>query len=149
MKNHVIIIGVIVLLLMIFLSGCQEKINDNRNPSNGNQTNNSNHSSNNNKFIGNWKIVESSPDYETWSFYTNGSVQSLLTQQEDNQPITTIFWYDYTIIDNTTVCLLGHPSADVSGTPSPQFLTYSFSNNNTRLTWSLNGIIVKDLVKMP
>lgn len=140
-------IGVIILLLIVILSGCQEKNNNNGNSSQGNQTNNSNNYSNNSKFIGDWKKVGSSPDYETWSYYPNWSAKNLLIQQIDNQPITTISWFSYTI-NNASICL----SSEGLSADSPDYLTeclkYSFSNNATHLTMSYNGVIVQDLLKI-
>jgi hypothetical protein len=131
-------IGVIILLLIIILSGCQEKSSDNGNTSQGNPTNNTN-SSNNSKFIGDWKSVGSYPDYETWSYYTNGTAKNLLIQQIDNQPLTTISWFNYTI-NNATICL--------SSEGQSECLKYNFTNNTTHLTLSFNDVIVQDLVKI-
>jgi len=137
MKDYRLILGVTVLLLVVGLSGCQEKSNEN-----GNQQHNTD-----NKFIGDWEIVSSSPDYETWSFYANGSAKNIQDQEFEGQSMTTIWWFDYTK-DNTSVCLSTKNQSSDSSNYSSECFSYSFSENTTRLSLSSNGIVIMDLVKI-
>ena len=157
MKDYRLILGVCVLLLIACLSGCQEKSNNDGNQTQNNDDGSQQHNNDDgdqqqntdNEFIGDWEIVSSSPDYETWSFYTNESAKNIQTTEEDDgQPLTTIAWFEYTN-DTTSVCFSPQNlSADSPNYFSECFL-YSFSQNSTRLTLSSNGIVIMDLMKMP
>jgi hypothetical protein len=161
MKKKGMILYVAVLLLSMSLSGCQETSNNNdnyqtntsTNTSNENQTqNNTNGTQQNNitenTFLGDWEVVELSPDYETWSFYSNLSAKNYIVQQFEGNIITTIVWFDY-MIDPTTLCF--STKDEIPGSPNYISIcyTYVFSENNTRLEFSSNGIVIMDLQKMP
>jgi len=137
MKNYRVILGVVLFLTIVGLSGCQKTTNENGNHPEPNDS----------KFIGDWEVANSTPDYETFSFYENGSVKDSLDQIFEGQTLNMISWFGYTI-DNTTVCL---STKNVSA-GSPDYISvcyaFSFSNNATRLSLSSNGILVMDLVKI-
>jgi hypothetical protein len=125
-----------IVLIGLCLSGCYEK-----STTDGNQQHNTN-----NSFIGDWELVRSVSDYETWSFYTNGSARNIITQDFENQSTTTVLWYDYTK-DNMSICF----STKDQSIGDPNYISicfsYSFSENSTRLTLSSNNIVIMDLVK--
>jgi hypothetical protein len=137
MKDPRLIFCITLLLISVCLSGCSEKSSND-----GNQQHNTD-----NEFIGDWEIVSSSSDYETWSFYTNRSAKNILTQDIEGQLITTISWYDYTK-DNTSVCI----STKNQSPDSPNYISmcfsYSFSGNATHLALSSNDIVIMELVKI-
>ncbi|MFA5102302.1 MAG: hypothetical protein WC525_04045 [Candidatus Thermoplasmatota archaeon] len=159
------ILGIAVLLLVVSLSGCQETSNQDNNHQTNNTTNNSTNTSNGNQtnnttngtpqnnitantFLGDWEVVDLSPDYETWSFYSNLSAKNYLAQQFEGNTITTIVWFNYTI-DPTTLCF--STKDETPGSPNYISMCYSyvFSENATRLLLSSNGIPIMDLRKMP
>ena len=157
MKDYRLILGVCVLLLIVCLSGCQEKSNDDGNQTQNNDDGSQQHNNDDgdqqpntdNEFIGDWEIVSSSPDYETWSFYVNGSAKNIQTTEEDNgQPYTTIAWFEYTN-DTTSICLSTINQSPGSSNYTSVCFSYSFSQNSTRLTLSSSGIVIMDLMKMP
>jgi len=124
------------LLIGVCLCGCVDpSIND------GNQQHNSE-----NRFIGDWEMVRSATDYETWSFYANGSAKNIITEDFENQSTTTILWYDYTK-DNVSVCF----STKNQTVGSPNYISicfsYSFSEDTSSLILSSNNIVIMDLVK--
>lgn len=125
------------LLIGLCLSGCIEKSTND-----GNQPHNTE-----NRFIGDWKMVRSPTDYEIWSFYTNGSAKNMITEDFENQSMTSISWYDYTK-DNSSVCF----SSKNQTVGSPNYISicfsYSFSDDTTRLTLSSTNIVIIDLVKI-
>lgn len=146
---------------MVSISGCQDTSNQNGNHQTNNTTNNTNgnQTTNNtngtqhqntteNAFLGDWEIVGASPDYETWSFYTNQSAKNYLDQEFEDNIITTIVWFDYTN-DTTTLCLT--TKNETSDSPNYFSICYSylFTENATHLTLSSNGIVIMDLDKMP
>ena len=163
MKNRGILLGITVLLLIMNLSGCQETSNQNNNhqnnttnnstnTSNGNQTNNTTNGTHQNNttentFLGDWEVVDS-PDYETWSFYSNLTAKNYIAQNFEGNIITTIVWFDYTI-DSTTLCLSTKDDAPESPNYYSLCYSYVFSENATRLQLFSDGISVMDLQKMP
>ena len=147
MKKNSVFVGVLVVLLFVALSGCQEENNENinniTNNSNGNQQDNIT----DNKFLGIWEVVDLS-DYETYSFHGNGSVKNYQIQKIEGQSFTTISWFDYTI-ENTSICF----STKDKSPDSPDYFSicfsYLFSENATHLALYYNGIVIMDLIKMP
>jgi len=137
METSRLIFCIIILLIGVCLSGCYEKSTND-----GNQQHNTE-----NRFIGDWEMVRSVTDFEIWSFYTNGSAKNIITQDFENQSMTSISWYDYTK-DNTTVCF----STKNQTVGSPNYISicfsYSFSDDTTRLILSSNNIVIIDLVKI-
>ena len=155
MKNKGVILGITVLLLIMSLSGCQETSNQNNNHQTNNTTNNSTNTTNGthqnntteNTFLGDWEVVDS-PDYETWSFYSNLTVKNYIAQNFEGNIITTIVWFDYTI-DSTALCLSTKDEAPESPSYISLCYSYVFSENATRLQLFSGGIPVMDLQKMP
>jgi len=137
METSRLIFCIIILLIGVCLSGCYEKSTND-----GNQQHNTE-----NRFIGDWEMVRSVTDFEICSFYTNGSAKNIITQDFENQSMTSISWYDYTK-DNTTVCF----STKNQTVGSPNYISicfsYSFSDDTTRLILSSNNIVIIDLVKI-
>ena len=137
METSRLIFCIILLLIGVCLSGCYEKSTED-----GNQQHIAD-----NIFIGDWEMVRSVTDFEIWSFYTNGSAKNIITQDFENQSMTSISWYDYTR-DNTTVCF----SSKNQTVGSPNYISicfsYSFSDDTTRLILSSNNIVIIDLVKI-
>jgi len=132
MKTYGLIISV-MLLLVVGLSGCQEKTD-----------NGENQQLVDTRFIASWTNVEVSPDVEIWTFYTNGTVNNRMTQNMDGDLINSTYWYNFTV-NADQVCF---PSTDVvPGSPDTCY-TYSFSENMSRLMLSSNGIIIMDFMKI-
>jgi hypothetical protein len=156
MKNTpLLIIATMFFLFFICFSGCQEQTNQNGNHQNnnttGNQTGNTtdgnqHHNTTQNKFLGGWEVIDIAPDNETWVFYANLSAKDTLTQIFDGEPSTSITWFEY-MNDTTTLCFSTNASPDTSDYFSICY-TFLFSQNETRLTLSSNGIIIIDLVKL-
>ncbi|VVB62045.1 Uncharacterised protein [uncultured archaeon] len=136
MKNSKLIFFIVILLIVVCLSGCQK-----------NSDNDGDQHNTDNKFIGDWEIVNSSPDYETWSFYTNGSAKNILTQELEGQSMTTIAWFDYTK-DNSNVCFSPKNESVGSSNYFSECFVYNFFDNTTRLTLSSNDIIIMNLVRI-
>jgi len=137
METSRLIFCITFLLIGICLSGCNEKSTDN-----GNQQHNTD-----NRFIGDWEIVRSDSDYEIWSFFTNGSAKNIITQDFEDQSMTTILWYDYTK-DNASVCFSPKNQTVGSSNYFSMCFSYSFSDDTTHLILSSNNIIIMDLVKI-
>jgi len=137
METSKLIFFITLLLIGVCFSGCYEKSTND-----GNQQHNTS-----NRFIGDWEMIRSATDYEIWSFYTNGSAKNIITQEFEEQPMTTILWYDYTK-DNASVCF----STKNQTVGAPNYISmcfsYSFSDDTTSLTLSSNNIVIIDLVKI-
>jgi len=135
MKNYGLIISVTLLLIVVGLSGCQEKTGNG-----GNQQIDS-------RFIASWTNVEFSPDVEIWTFYTNGSTMSYSSRNFEGGFINLTTWYNFTV-DSDQLCLF---SKDVAPS-SPLYLSicfsYSFSENLNRLMLSDEGTIIMDFNKI-
>ena len=137
MKDFRLIFCITLLLIAVCLSGCQEKSHND-----GDQQENID-----NKFMGNWEIVSSSTDYETWSFYINKTAKNILTQDIEGQTITTESWFDCTI-DNISLCISTKNQSPGSPNYISMCFSYSFSDNATHLALSSNSIVIMDLVKI-
>jgi hypothetical protein len=135
-KKIVTVTCIVLLLCIVFLSGCEQK-----NITPGNQQ------PSDNLFIGDWKIIDSSPDNETWSFYTNGSAKNILTQVFEGVPMTTVSWFNYTQND-TSLCLSSMDTTPGSPDSYAQCFSSVFSENATHLTLSLQGNVVMVLTKI-
>ena len=130
MKTYGLIISVTLLLIVVGLSGCQEKTDNGKNQQ-----------MTDTRFIASWNNV-ASPDVEIWTFYTNGTVNNRMTQNMDGDLINSTAWYNFTV-NADQVCF---SSTDVvPGSPDTCY-TYSFSENLSRLMLSSNGIIIMDLM---
>lgn len=146
MKNKSVkIIMIMTIFASIWLSGCQESPNQNGNQTN-NSTNGNQHNTTVNRFLGSWEAVDVAPEYESWTFYANHTVENYLVQIFEEQPLPSTSWFTYSY-DNSTLCFTAGSSPS-----APDYMlicyTYTFSQNTTRLTLSSNGIIIIDLKKM-
>jgi len=135
-KKYVIITGLILFFSILWVSGCEEK-----HPAPGDQQ------PTGNSIIGTWKIVDSSPDNETYSFYTNGSAKDILSQVLDEEPLTTVSWFTYTS-NETSLCLTSPESAPGSNDSYTECFSSVFSENASRLTLSFKGTVAMVLTKM-
>lgn len=127
MKKRVVGVGLVLLLVVIGLSGCQEKTSDDG-------TKNQFDS----RFIGVWQNVEASPDNETWTFYINGTINDVITQEFEGEPLTSTSWFNCEV-NASNLCL---SSIDVlPGSPSyySECFGYNFSDDNNDLTLSFEG----------
>jgi hypothetical protein len=135
MKKSTVIASIMFFLISVCLCGCTQTNTDNQ-PQDLSS-----------KFLGNWEYIRSALDYETWSFYTNGSAKNIINTDYDGQMLTSEVWYDY-IIDNSTVCF----STKNEPVGSPNYVsmcfTFNFSDQYTHLTLSSNSIIIIDLEKI-
>jgi hypothetical protein len=131
MKKYCLIVGV-TLVLVVGLSGCQEK-----NGTGGN------HQAIDSRFIANWNNT-ASPDVEIWTFYANGTVCKRATQNVDGDLFNSTSWYNFTV-GTEQLCF---SSTDVApGSPDICY-TYSFSENLNRFMLSSNGVVIMDFVKI-
>ena len=131
-----LLITIVLLITTLCFSGCQEQTNQN-----GNHTN----TTTENTFLGDWETTIDPPEYESYSFYDNQTVKNYYLQKFEDQLLPSETWFTYTY-DDTNLCFS-------SGTPgSPDYFsicyTYTFSQNDTHLTLSSNGIVIIDLVKI-
>lgn len=126
--KKILVIGSIIVLLIIPLSGC------NKNNSNKSSNGTTNEIS---KFIGTWQggayDGENFREDETWTFYNNGSLKKSTTYSWDpTGENTTIDWYTFEIDENGDLC---------TRMESISFLmcySYEFSNNDTKFTLMLS-----------
>lgn len=137
MKKFTLIVGCI-FFTSVCLSGCNEATNKN------NQ-----HPDITSRFIGNWEFIRSALDYETWSFFTNGSAKNTITESVDDQLITTEIWYDY-IVDDTVMSICFSTKNEPVGSPNYVSIcfNYNFSIDFTHLTLSSHNIVILDLEKV-
>jgi len=124
MKKIIFMILVIVLLA-IFLSGC----NENKSNNNG--------SSDINKFLGTWE-GGSNVFNETWTFYSNSSLKKVTTYDWDETgEFTDVDWYTYEIDEYGEFC---YRQASISFLMCYEF---EFSENDTHLTLIFDELTYK------
>jgi hypothetical protein len=136
MKRCMVGVLLTVLLVAVSLSGCQENTGDE-----GTQT------PINSGFIGRWLNIDTSPDNETWTFFTNGTVEYSVSQLFEGSFINSTSWFNY-VVETDTLCL---SSIEVSPeTPSSysECYGYAFSDNDSSLTLTFNGTIAFVLAKI-
>lgn len=136
MKRCIVGVFLTLMLVIVILGGCQEKTGDN-----GTQT------TTDSRFIGSWQNIDTSPDNETWTFSTNGSVKTVITQQLEGEPFTSTSWFKVNV-NGSNLCL---SSTDVSP-ESPSYYSecygYDFSENESILSLSFDGTSFMVLSKM-
>jgi hypothetical protein len=105
MKKQLLILVIVAILVTVGLSGCS--------------------SSPKNKFIGTWVVEENERNY---TFYSNGSVNEIWTQDGNDIIIPNSIWYDYSIAENKII--INNVSYE-----------FTFTNNNQILILynNLNG----------
>ena len=107
MKKQLLIIGIIVLLIAVGLSGC----------------NKSNQSNDKSKFIGTWEYVNNTYFTMRYVFYENNTVL-----QTSSITMNISYWYNYEINDGE-ICF------EFIETKAPGCMPYSFSEEYTLLTF--------------
>jgi hypothetical protein len=127
MKKQLVIIGIVVLLVSIGLSGCNE-ITNTINPEK-------------NKFIGTWKSFEPI-DTLTYEFFSNGTIRATsFLDSHKNQFFGNLSNYSYL---GTWELKIGKLIMNVSGIFSTT-LDYHFSNNDTILIIAPSGTTDQNL----
>ena len=130
--KKVFVIILTFVLLVVSLSGCNER------KSNSNESTNNTTTDPVSKFIGTWQGgayngTKFRSD-ETWTFYTNGSLKKVTTYDWDIEGnYTTIEWYTFEIDEEGELC---------TRLETASFLMcydYEFSNNETTFTLLLGG----------
>ncbi len=125
--NNTCILCILLCCTIAFsLCGCQEKKEDENTQE-----------PTDNKFIGRWKRIDT-VDYETWTYYTNESVENIIIQNLDGLNDTSIVWFTYTV-DSDNICTY---LEDIS-----ICYTYIFSENSTRLSLYYEDIEAMVLIK--
>ena len=135
MNKNSVIITLVIMLVCIFLTGCQEH---------GNQNGDQQYPEN--IFIGTWEIINSAFYYETWTFHANSTAKNFLIQEYEGEKINATYWFNYTT-DNTTLCFSTNGSPDSSSYFSICY-SYLFSENATRLAFLYNDIVIMNLMKL-
>jgi len=107
MKKQLLIIGIIVLLVCVGLSGCNE----------------SNQSNDKSKFIGTWEYVNNTYFTMRYVFYENNTVL-----QTSSITMNISYWYNYEINDGE-ICF------EFIETKASGCMPYSFSEEYTLLTF--------------
>ena len=122
MKKLVVFIELVLLIIVMGFSGCQDKteINEMKNQIDS-------------EFFGKWQNVDTSLDTETWTFYKNSTVKDVTSREFEGELLISTSWFNY-IVNESNLCL---SSIDSSSYYSECF-NYKFSNNN--LTLSFDGI---------
>ena len=110
MKKQLLIIGIIVLLVFVGLSGC----------------NKSNQSNDKNKFIGTWEYVNNTYFTMRYIFYENDTV--VQTSSMTNPMMNISNWYNYEVNDGE-ICF------EFIQTKASGCMPYSFSEDYTLLTF--------------
>ncbi len=114
MKKQLLIIGIIVLLITVGLSGCeQQKSNDDTN-----------------RFIGTWRSLEGNSTENLWTFYDNGTVKAVANYLYGDFDNNT-GWGTFSVGNNKLCMKSLH-----NGEESTACYDYEFSNNDTRLIFT-------------
>jgi uncharacterized membrane protein len=120
MKKQLIIVGIIVLLVTVGLSGCeQQKSNDDKK-----------------KFIGTWKYLENNQTENLWTFYNNGMLKVVANYLYDDFHNNTA-WGTFWVEDNKLYMKTTH-----NGEEYTDYYDYKFSNNNKRVNFTYMGMTV-------
>jgi len=136
MKRCVVGVFLTMVLVIVILSGCQEKTRDD-----GTQT------PINSGFIGSWQNVGTSPDNETWTFYPNGTVKYSVIQVFEGNIINSTSWFNYEVkTDN--LCLSSIEVSPESPSSYSECYGYAFSDNDSHLTLTFNGTTAFVLAKI-
>jgi hypothetical protein len=128
MKKRVVSVGLVLLLVVIGLSGCQEKTGDSETKKQFDS-----------RFIGEWQNVETSPDNETWTFYINSTVKDVRTQEFEGEPLTSTSWFNCEV-NADDLCLSSIDELPDSPSYYSECFGYVFSDDTGRLTLSFNGL---------
>jgi hypothetical protein len=136
MKRCMVGVFLTLLLVVVYLSGCQEKTGDDRMQTPINSG-----------FIGSWQNVDMSPDNETWTFYTNGTVKYSVIQVFEGNIINSTSWFNYEV-KTDTLCLSSIEVSPESPSSYSECYGYAFSDNDGSLTLTFNGTIAFVLAKM-
>ena len=123
MKKQLLTVGIVVILLAIWSSGCIE--------------NSFKYEENN--FIGTWETVETSSDSEIWTFYSNDTVKTVSSYLEEGEeePYILTSWSNYDIVDGR----LCFKNIGENIDNPPTCFDYEFSNGNKNLTLSYKGVV--------
>jgi len=123
MKKQILIVGIIVLLVAVGLSGCNE------------QKPIINMEDDSAKLIGTWEleINGTSVAYTNWTFYSNGSLKTIRVETYKMPPSQTISWMNYSIT-NSQLCT----EYEEYGTN----YTYEFSENGNKLELRNYSILI-------
>jgi hypothetical protein len=125
-----------MVLIMVFLSGCQENTGDK-----GTQI------GTDSRFLGSWKNNDASPDNETWTFYTNASVKSVITQELDEESLTSTSWFKIKV-NGSSLCLSSPDVSPESPSYYSECFAYEFSENASSFSLSFDGTVFMVLSKI-
>lgn len=128
MKKYVVNVGLILLFFLMIISGCQEKSLDDGTKDQFD-----------NRFIGIWQNIEAYSDIEIWTFYINGTVKTMITQEFEGDILTSTSWFNYKT-EEDVLCI---SSIDVlPGSPNYylECFDFIFSDDTNRLELSFNEI---------
>ena len=128
MKKYVVSVGLVLLFVVIGLSGCQEKTGENGAV---NQFDS--------RFIGVWQNIETYSDIETWTFFLNSTVKTIIIQEFEGETLTTTSWFNCKV-ESDTLCISSLD--DSPGSPSYylECFGFVFSDDTNRLELSFNGM---------
>ena len=132
MKKSVVIVGLILIMSAVFISGCLDKTNDGTE----NQVDSS-------IFLGAWQNIDAYPDDQTWTFYINGTIKEITTEEFEGKNITSVYWYNYEVSEDELCIKL------IDTLPSqPDCFEYVFSDNNTRFILIFREFTIKTFTKI-
>lgn len=137
MKKLVMSICLILLMVMLFMSGCQEKAGDDGVENLYDKM-----------FIGEWLNNESSSYNERWTFYDNGTLKIIVSWDAEEEPIITSYWFLYRANEDELYL------SSIDETPeSPSYYlechSYKFSKDMNHLTLGINGFDFMEFIKIP
>ncbi len=130
MNKKMLMLGMIILLLTVGLSGCIDNYSNNGK----------------NNFVGTWELLETS-DSDIWTFYSNNTVKNIQIQDFEGETLTSTSWFDYEISENK-LHLMSHDISQDSPSYYSEYFDYEFSDNNSLLTLSVGGTTALILSKI-
>jgi len=115
MKKQTMIVGIIVLLVTVGLSGCEEKSTDDTN-----------------KFIGTWRNLEDNSTENLWTFYDNGTMKVIANYWNGESNTS---WGTFSVENNKL-----HMKSLHHGVEYTADYDYEFSKNDTGVIFTYMGM---------
>jgi len=115
MKKQLIIVGIIILLLTVGLSGCEEESTDDTN-----------------KFIGTWRNLEDNSTENLWTFYDNGTMKVIANYWNGESNTS---WGTFSVENNKL-----HMKSLHNGVEYTADYDYEFSKNDTSVIFTYMGM---------